>query len=120
MSNYHDIIKEKYNLESAKEKYDNIEIPESLEFHINKQIKRKNRNKLILKLSSIAASLVIAFIIGVNASPALADEISRIPGLISLVELVRFDKGLKSAVENGYSQKVGESKEDKGIKINSK
>ncbi|MFA6939810.1 MAG: DUF4179 domain-containing protein [Clostridiaceae bacterium] len=117
MSNYEDIIEEKYDLKSAKGNYNNIEIPESLEFHINKQIKRKNRNKLIFKLSSIAASLVIAFVIGVNASPALADEISRIPGLAPLVELVRFDKGLKSAAENGYVQKVSETREDKGIKI---
>lgn len=117
MSNYDDILKEKYDLEAARDKYNNIEIPESLEFHINKQIKRKNRNKWIFKLSSIAASLIIAFVIGVNASPALADEICKIPGLAPLVELVRFDKGLKSAAENGYVQKVGETREDKGIKI---
>jgi len=117
MSNYDDILKDRYDLEAARDKFNSIEIPESLEFHINKQIRRKNRNKLIFKLSSIAASLIIAFVIGVNASPALADEICKIPGLAPLVELVRFDKGLKSAAENGYVQKVGETREDKGVKI---
>lgn len=117
MSNYDDLLKEKYDLESARDKYNSIEIPESLEFHINKQIRRKDRNKWIFKLSSIAASLIIAFVISVNASPALADEICKIPGLAPLVELVRFDKGLKSAAENGYVQKIGETREDKGVKI---
>lgn len=117
MSNYDDVLKEKYDLESARDKYNSIEIPESLEFHINKQIRRKNKNKWVFKLSSIAASLIIAFVISVNASPALADEICKIPGLAPLVELVRFDKGLKSAAENGYVQKIGVCKEDKGIKI---
>lgn len=117
MNNYHDILKDKYDLEAAKEKYDNIEIPESIELHISRLIKRKSRNKLIFKLTSIAASIILAFIIGVNSSPALADEMCKIPGLTPLVELVRFDKGLKSAAENGYVQKVGETRENMGVKI---
>lgn len=109
-----------YDLEKAKVDFNEIKIPDSLNIHISKTIRKVERKKLIIKISSIAASLIFAFIISVNGSQVIADEISKVPGLAPLVNLVRFDKGLKSAIENGYYQNIGMSKEDKDIvfKIN--
>lgn len=50
-------------------------------------------------------------------SPAFADYISVIPGMEKVVELIRYDKGMMSAIENDYYQPIGTSEEKNGLKV---
>ena len=40
-----------------------------------------------------------------------------IPGLDVIVDFVNIDKGVQRAAENGLSQHIGKSAEDKGLKL---
>lgn len=107
----------KFNLE----KCNNIEVPAEINNIINNSIicakaKQKKRKRTIKYFSSIAASLAI-FIAFLNMSPAIASNISKIPGFEYLVELLTFDKGLRSAIENNFVQHIDKSAEDKSIKL---
>ena len=107
----------KFNLD----KCNNIQVPSEIHSTINSSIIRakaqqEKKKKIIKYFSSIAASLAI-FVAFINMSPAIASNISKIPGLEYLVELVTFDKGLRSAIENNFVQHIDKSAEDKNIKL---
>lgn len=102
-----------------KERYEKIDIPSELDLTIEKAINRGKREKRsrILRPAAAAAVLIAAFIFTVNVSPAFAHYLENVPGLSYLVNLVKFDKGLTMAVENGCIQKIDKYAEDKGIKF---
>ncbi len=72
--------------------YQEIDIPEDLEFTIRKIIskkeKRMKKNRSIRITATTAAAVIIVFAGTVNASPAAANAMSDIPVLKELVQLV--------------------------------
>lgn len=104
-----------YNMD----KFNNIKLPDNIDSVIINAAERaykKRNSKLKKALISIAAALVL-FAASVNLSPAFAKYVSSVPGLEYLVKLVSFNKGLQRAAENGYTQNINKSAEDKGIKF---
>lgn len=102
-----------------KSEYNNIKIPDNLSSVIDKSIEKaaKNRKYQFARPLSLIAASILVFILTVNIVPAFAKLMNNIPVLSGIIELVRFDKGLKTAAENGYVQKINLSSEDKGIKL---
>lgn len=73
-----------------------------LEMRIQKE-KRKKRT-FVSFISSVAAAAL--FIVLVNTSTAFAGIVAEIPLIGSIAEYVKFDKSLKSAIENDYIQQT--------------
>lgn len=73
--------------------YQNIEIPDELEFTVRKTInsfehdRKKNKN-IIVKFAVSVAAVVVLFVGAVNLSPAAASAFSKIPVIKDLVRLV--------------------------------
>lgn len=103
----------------AKSSYDNIPIPESLGSILDKNIERAHRARkhFFLKPLTIAAASILLFIFTVNTIPAFASLVNRVPVLSNIAGFVQFDKGLQSAAEKGYIQRINKSIEDRGIKF---
>jgi len=109
------------NLALLKEKMDSVAIPNELlddaimnGFH---KAKKRKRTPSIKWASIAAAVFIFTFITFIRVSPAFASYVSSFPGMEKMVELIRFNKGLMSAVENDFAQEVGVSDEHNGIKI---
>lgn len=94
-------------LERLKKEYMDTPIPNELDFVVRKafkqgriKMKRKdNINKLVVSAASIAV-LTIGITAGVNTSPALAESLSKVPVVGSIVKVLKF-KEFKLD-ENGY------------------
>lgn len=99
--------------------FENIDIPDTLDAYILKGIKKGRRKKYNLAIKraagTMACILVAVFIIGIRVSPVFAVNISKIPGMKYLVELVSMDKGLTTAIDNDYIQNINQSVEKNGI-----
>src|SRR5699024_2285792 len=77
--------------------------------------KKKKRNfRAVLSSVSIAA-VIFLFVLSVRVSPVFASYAGQIPGLDRIVELIRGDKGLESAVKNDFVQVIGKSATHEGI-----
>ncbi|KON88151.1 anti-sigma factor [Sporosarcina globispora] len=78
-------------LEALKKEYKNIPIPDELDFIVKKALKQKKKRNLNMmkRLVGIGAAVLI-FITGVNASPSLANSLSEMPIVGSLVKVVTF------------------------------
>ena len=101
-------------------KYENMEIPEELEFMVNKTLKKgrgKRRLKTIYKYSIGLVSTFLVFVSLVNIFPKVAYAMSKIPALNKLVELVTFDKGFDNAVKDGLVKEINFEEEQNGIKL---
>jgi hypothetical protein len=109
----------KIDLEKSKEKYNSIKIPEGLDSAIANAARKaeKERSRLFTKFTAAVAACLAFLIITVNASPAFASYMSRLPGLENLIKLIQFDKGLEAAVDNGFVQIVKSGVSDKGIRF---
>ncbi|MFS1512844.1 DUF4179 domain-containing protein [Chengkuizengella sp. SCS-71B] len=98
-----------------KEQYKDLPIPENIDLYIKRGISKVNRKRKVrrqFRISLITASLLLFLLIGsIRVSPSLAMYMNNIPVFSKVVELIYFDKGLKSAVDHGYVQSVGESAE---------
>ena len=64
-----------------------------------------------------AAALLFGFVYLVNASPAFAAYVSKVPGMQVFVELINGDKGVRSAIVNEYIEPIGISQEKDGITV---
>ncbi len=118
--------KEENELKNLKEKYNNVdisldEIDEAIQigFQKAKETKLVTKPKRKSKIWSIvaAAILLLGFLTSIRVSPTFADYLTNIPGMEKIVELIRDDKGLISAVENKYAQEINISQEKSGIKV---
>jgi hypothetical protein len=100
----------------SQEKYKKIEIPAELDSVIDRAIESsiKKKIKWYKPMAAVVASILI-FVLCINVSPVFASYVERIPGFERLVEIVRFDKGLKQAVDNGFAQKIHKSSESEGV-----
>jgi hypothetical protein len=99
--------------------YLNDQLPEQLDEYIKNGIRKaqkRKRNKMIRRGSGVACFLLLTlFLSAVRISPAFAAYVSKIPGLEYVVVLIRYNKGLQSAVENEFIQPVNVSDEHQGI-----
>jgi hypothetical protein len=116
------------NFKQLIEEYNNIIIPEDLEFIIKKTIKKREKQ---IKISSIirtvmasAASIILIFAITVNISPAAAQAMSGIPAMRSLVSLVTFKEltyeDEKHELQLQIPQVEGLQNEELGKELNEK
>ncbi|WP_442598887.1 DUF4179 domain-containing protein [Neobacillus sp. D3-1R] len=116
---------EEEKLNEYKKMYDQIPISiESLDQAIlagfqkaKVEEKRKPSRKKWMYSLTAAAILLIGFFTSIRMSPAFADYITVIPGMEKVVELIRYDKGMMSAIENDYYQPIGAFEENKGLKV---
>src|SRR5699024_11971452 len=111
--------KEEDQLATFKEKHRDIPVPAHIDHYIRAGIdqasKKKKRNfRAVLSSVSIAA-VIFLFVVSVRVSPVFASYAGQIPGLDRLVELIRGDKGLESAVKNDFVQVIGKSDTHDGI-----
>lgn len=97
---------EEKQLNKINQEIKDIPKPENINEYIRKGIalgvKKKKKNRIRI-FSNIAAVLFIAiFVTSVRTLPVFAALVSKVPGLEYVVDLINFDKGLKSAVENNF------------------
>lgn len=113
---------EENRLEEYKKKLDEIEVPEkALDLAIEAGLRRakkerKPRTKWMLT-AAMAAILILGFFGTIRVSPAFANYIAEIPGMEKIVELIRHDKGMMTAIENDYYQELGVSVEKNGLEV---
>ncbi|WP_370829729.1 DUF4179 domain-containing protein [Clostridium sp.] len=106
--------------DDEKLKYENIEIPEELDFMIKKTLKEgqeRRRFKTIYKYGIGIVSTFLVFVLLVNIFPTVAYAMSKVPGLDKLVELVTFDKGFDNAIEEGLVKEINFEEEQNGVKL---
>lgn len=108
-------------LSHVSEYYRNIEIPDSIDLYIERGIqegKSRSRRRNYRRFSALtAAALLIVFVLGLRFSPPFAAAVSQIPGMEYLVNLVRYDEGLRLAVEHDFIQPLGISDEHDGVRL---
>jgi hypothetical protein len=76
-------------LESLKQEYQNIPIPDELDFIVKKAIKQgRKSNGRVRWMTAIAAMVIV--MTGLNTSPTLANTLSGIPVVGSLVKVLTF------------------------------
>ena len=63
------------------------------------------------------AALCAAFVVLVNASPAFAETVERVPWLADIADYVQIFPGLNRAADAGYVQPIGQTKKKDGITI---
>ena len=65
----------------------------------------------------VAAILLLTLVTSIRVSPAFASAVASIPGLEKFVEFIQDDKGISSAIENEYYQKLNISAEKEGVTL---
>lgn len=102
-------MNEKEKLNYLKENYEEIEIPDELEFLVKKSLKQ-NDNKYSLKIkkwkiSGIAAVIVFGiFVTSINISPTLAENLIDIPIIGSFVKVFMFTN--YTVKEDGFDANI--------------
>jgi hypothetical protein len=82
-----------------------------------KEGKRKpKKHKWIFSMTA-AAILLIGLFASIRLSPAFAGYVSTIPGIEKIVELIGYDKGMISALENDYYQELSASSDKNGLTV---
>ncbi len=106
-------------LERIKDLSNCVTIPTALDASLQKGlaqgIKARKAHTFRKWTTLVASFLLIVLLISVRVSPTLAAVLHKVPGLGYIVELINFDKGLQSAVENDFIQPIGVSDEHEGI-----
>ncbi|MDP5275575.1 DUF4179 domain-containing protein [Chengkuizengella axinellae] len=96
-----------------KEQYKDLPIPEDIDLYIKRGISKANNKSKIKRrfmISIITASMLLFILVGsIRVSPSFAMYLNNIPGFSKVVEFIYNDKGLKSAIDHGFVQSVGES-----------
>lgn len=95
------------------------EVPDSIDHQIHagleKGKKRHNRWNLFKHTTLSAVAACILFILSVNYIPGVSTLSEKIPGFDKVIDQIKFDDGLKDAVENEYIQVIDKSVEQNGI-----
>lgn len=110
---------EEQQLEQMKQKFDAVPVPDSINDAIQEGIHRgrkKKRNRFNIRMTALAACLFIVVMGGaIRISPAFAAYVSSIPGMDAIVKLIRYDKGLRDAVQHGFIRPVHVSDSHDGV-----
>ena len=103
----------------AKPRATDMPIPKELDDYIQrgliKGIKAQKAGQFRKWSTLVACFLLVALITTARVSPAVAAVLQQIPGLGYIVELINYDKGLRSAVENDFIQTLGISDEHENV-----
>lgn len=86
-----------------------FEYPDELsdvEQRLKKRIMKEHRKKTAVYSSISSAAAILIFVVLVNTSTAFASAVSNVPIIGKLIEYIKFDKGLCSAVKNDYMDEV--------------
>lgn len=86
------------NLEQLKKEYMDVPIPQELDFVVKRALKesgikmkeRKNKFSGITKIAVSIAAAVAIMIVGVNTSPVLAENLSKVPLVGGIVKVLTF------------------------------
>lgn len=102
-------MNEKEKLETLKENYENIEIPDELEFVIHqsfKEYKKENNKKPKIFQKSTAAAIIgfSVVVAGVNVNPTLAENLTNIPIIGSVINVFVFRN--YTVNENGFQADI--------------
>ncbi len=86
---------------------------------VSKSHVKSGKSKIIIRLAACVAFVLLAFVITINISTAVAYHINKIAGLDKIVELLNFskDKGLSNIIEGKIGQYVEQSVEKEGFKL---
>lgn len=107
--------------EKEKIDYDNIEIPEELDFLVKtslKEGKAKYKSKrLIYNLSKVSVATFLVFLITINLFPKVSILAQGLPIIGKLAEVLTFDKGLRNAVDKGLFKNINYEEEINGINL---
>ena len=110
---------ERDELIQAKPRSIDMPIPSELDNYIQKGlakgIKAQKAGRFRKWSALVACCLLATLITTVRVSPAVAAVLHQIPGLGYIVELINYDKGLQSAVENDFIQPLGISDEHENV-----
>jgi len=97
------------------------QIPSELEYTMTRvkyRIEQRRKVSLRWKIPiGLGFSIILSFIILVNAFPTIAFAMSEIPFLSSLVRAVSFDPSMKKAIENDYVQYVGKEQSEGDVTV---
>lgn len=77
-------------LEQLKRKYENIPIPDELDFVVKKALKQKKKRYVKTKSLVGVGAAAVVLIAGINTSPTFAKALSEVPLVDSLVKVVTF------------------------------
>ncbi|EHQ89561.1 DUF4179 domain-containing protein [Desulfosporosinus youngiae] len=103
----------------AKLRVADMPIPNELDDHIQKGLTKGIKAQKVWRFRKwntlVACFLLVAFITTARVSPAVAAVLHKIPGLGYIVQLINYDKGLQSAVENDFILPLGVSDEHENI-----
>jgi len=120
----HEFDKEVRELEKSRLGYQQISISDDLANQAllegmkrAKTMKARKRKLSSLTFFLAASILVGGFISSIKISDAIADYVSTVPGMETIVNFIRHDKGLLAAAENNYFQKIEASDEFGGVKV---
>lgn len=112
---------EKNNGKGVNLMIEEYQLPENIDNYIHLGVKKAKRIKKARKISKItsmvAVCLIITLVGAIRISPVFASYAENIPILDYLVKIINDDKGLLSAVQNDFIQKVDKSAEDENIKF---
>ena len=105
--------------------FEQIKVSDKLDDVVEKVINKakKDKKKAMLKRKfikySMAASLVIIFVSSIKFIPVFAQAVSNVTYGIPITHELQFhyDKNIGTAVKDGLSQYVNESKTDQNVKV---
>lgn len=110
----------KHFFEEEFKNYNDIKIPDSLDFKVRQSLKLakyKKRKSRLIKFTTVAATFLLAFITMVNVSPTIARALYSVPGLKGIVSFVTLDKGYINAVDKGIYKELYYEEEKNGVKL---
>ena len=105
------------DMKILRDQFKSIAVPQELDFAIEKAIRRGKRAKRGRMLPLAAAVFVLAFLLSINLSPAFASFVSDVPGMETLVNFLRCDKGLRRGIDEGADQVVDQTVTSQGISL---
>lgn len=107
--------------EKEKIDYDNIKIPQELDFLVKTSLKKgklKYKSKrFIYNLSKVSVATFLAFLITINLFPKVSILAQGLPIIGKLAEVLTFDNGLSNAVNKGLVKNINYEEEINGIKF---
>lgn len=118
---------EEDKLEKWKEEIEKAVVPQDeLEGAIRQGLQRAQQAEKVKKrpvvkrgvwTAIVAAVLFLALVTSVRVSTTFAGAVASLPGMEGLVELIRYDKGIASAIDNDDFQRLHLSAEKDGVTL---
>ena len=111
--------------QAEREAYQQIEIPDELQYVVKKSIKRaeklrlaKRKRLMMRSIASVAALLFLTLTIGVNSSYAISKKVSKMPIVRSVAKVVTVRKyTAEKAADPELQQELAEAQENSEIPV---